>query len=261
MAIQPKRRPVIQKGTGYTYNADTFAEHRVTNFYTGGSAEELLKRVEPFEMFGRKFITFDTETHPHFASSQQVPPNVVRRWVGSGKHANPQDFPFCISVCDGKNSYTLFDSVADNFKQLKALAQLLEDASIEKIAHNTKYDMHMCANAGVKIRGKLHDTVVLAKIIDENRTSYQLRDIAARLPGGITKFEYMVDAYKQMHKVTDYRQIPRDLLEQYANADVWNCYLEFVTDFAKLEGEGLMALYENEMELMIALYAMERYGM
>ena len=261
MAIQPKRRPVIKKGTGYTYNTDTFAEHRVTNFYTVGSAEELLKRVEPFEMFGRKFITFDTETHPHFASSQQVPPNVVRRWVGSGKHANPQDFPFCISICDGKNSYTLFDSVADNFKQLKALAPLLEDASIEKIAHNTKYDMHMCANAGVKLKGKLHDTVVLAKIIDENRTSYQLRDIAARLPGGITKFEYMVDAYKQMHKVTDYRQIPRDLLEQYANADVWNCYLEFITDFAKLEGEGLMALYENEMELMIALYAMERYGM
>lgn len=262
MAIQPKKKPVIRKGEGYTYNPATFAkEHKVSNFFVVESAEELMKRVQPFEMYGRRFITFDTETHPHFTSSTQVPDSVVRRWVGSGKHANPQDFPFCISICDGTNSFTLFDSVADNFKELRALAPLLEDASIEKIAHNTKFDMHMCANAGVKLKGRLHDTVVLAKIIDENRHSYQLRDIAARLPGGITKFEYMVDNYKQMYKVSDYRQIPRELLEQYANADVWNCYLEFITDFAKLDDEGLMPLYENEMELMIALYAMERYGM
>ncbi len=262
MAIQSKRKPVIQKGTGYTYNADTFdKEHKVSNFFVVDSAEELLQRVKPFELFGRRFVTFDTETHPHFASSQQVPAHVVRRWVGSGKHANPQDFPFCISICDGTNSFTLYDSVADGFKQLKALAPLLEDETLEKIAHNTKFDMHMCANAGVKLKGKLHDTVVLAKIIDENRHSYQLRDIAARLPRGITKFEYMVDAYKQMNKVSDYRQIPRKLLSEYANADVWNCYLEFMDDYPKLTEQGLLDLYNNEMELMIALYAMERYGM
>ena len=262
MAIQPKRRPLIQKGTGYSYNPDTFKnEHKVPNFFEVGSAEELLQRVEPFEMFGRRFITFDTETHPHYKDSQQVPATVVRRWVGTGKHANPQDYPFCISVCDGKNSYTLYDSVANGFKELRALAPILEDSTIEKIAHNTKFDMHMCANAGVKLLGKLHDTVVLAKIIDENRHSYQLRDIAARLPRGITKFEYMVDAYKQMNKVSDYRQIPRELLSEYANADVWNCYLEFAEDYPKLEEQGLLDLYNNEMELMIALYAMERYGM
>ena len=261
MAIQPKRRPVIQKGTGYTYNADTFAkEHKVSNFFVV-SAEELLKRVKPFELFGRKFITFDTETHPHFANSQLVPESVVRRWVGTGKSAVPQDFPFCISICDGTNSYTVFDSVQNDFAEMKKLAPLLEDSSIEKIAHNTKFDMHMLANAGMKIVGKLHDTVVLAKLIDENRKSFQLRDIAAKLPRGITKFEYMVDNYKQMHGVKDYRQIPRELLSEYANADVWNCFLEFFEDFQKLEGQGLMDLYNNEMELMVALYAMERYGM
>lgn len=262
MAIQPKRQPVIRKGTGYTYNPETFAkEHKIPNFHTVTSAEQLLERVEPFELMGRRFITFDTETHPHYASSQQVPESVVRRWVGSGKHATPQDYPFCISICDGKHSYTLFDSVANGFAELRKLAPLLEDPTVEKIAHNTKFDMHMLANAGVRLVGKLHDTVVLAKIIDENRHSYQLRDIAARLHGGVTKFEYMVDAYKQLNKVSDYRQIPRELLEQYANADVWNCYLEFITDFVKLDNEGLRPLYDNEMELMVALYAMERYGM
>lgn len=121
--------------------------------------------------------------------------------------------------------------------------------------------MHMFANAGLKIVGRLHDTVVLSKLANENRRSFQLRDLAARKKGGIVKFEYMVDAYKQMNKVSDYRQIPRELLSEYANADVWNCYLTFITEYEKLEQDELVGLYDNECELMVALYAMERYGM
>lgn len=260
--IQSKKRPVIQKGNGYSYIAATFAkEHAKENFIEVEDPDELLRLVEPFEYRGRKFITFDTETHPHFKSSQEVPPTVVRRWVGTGKQATPQDYPFCLSICDGKNAYTIYDSIENGFAKLKKLAPLFEDPSIEKIAHNTKFDMHMFANAGLRIVGKLHDTVVLSKLADENRTSYALRDLAARKKGGIVKFEYMVDAYKQMNKVKDYRMIPKELLTQYANADVWNCYLTFITEYDKLVEDELEGLYNNEMELMVALYAMERYGM
>ena len=121
--------------------------------------------------------------------------------------------------------------------------------------------MHMFANAGMKIKGHVHDTVVLSKLANENRTSFQLRDLAARLPGGIVKFEFMVDSYKTLNKVTDYRQIPRELLTQYGGADVWNCYLEFITDYEKLEKDELVEVYDKECELMVALYAMERFGL
>lgn len=262
MVIQPKKRHVIQKGNGYSYNPATFAkEHKQPNFFEVATAEEMLSRVKPFEFMGRKFITFDTETSAHYKSSQQLPKSVVRRWVGTGKSATPQDYPFCISICDGKNSYTLYDSIENDFKEFKKLAPLFEDPTIEKIAHNTKFDMHMKANVGCKIVGKVHDTVVLTKLTDENRTSYKLRDLAARYDGGITKYEYMVDSYKQMNKVSDYRQIPRELLSEYANADVWNCYLAFINEYPKLIADDLVELYDNEMELMIVLYAMERYGM
>lgn len=260
--IQPKKRPVIQKGNGYSYNPATFAtEHAYDNFIEIEDPQEILSRIEPFEFNGRKFITFDTETHPYFNSSHHVPPNIVRRWVGTGKNAVPQDMPFSLQVCDGKNSFIIYDTVENNFEKFKQLAPLFEDETVEKIAHNTKFDMHMFANAGMRIVGKLHDTVVLAKLADENRTSYQLRDLAAHKKGGIVKFEYMVDAYKQNNKVKDYRLIPRELLTQYGGADVWNCFLVFTTEYEKLEEDGLVDLYNNEMELMIALYAMERYGM
>lgn len=262
MSIQPKKKPVIQKGNGYVYNPATFAkEFKQPNFFTVDTAEELLERVKPFEFRDRRFITFDTETSAYFKNSQMLPKHIVRRWVGTGKSATPQDYPFCISICDGKNSFTLYDGPENDFAQIKGLAPLLEDRSIEKIAHNTKYDMCMLANAGVKIVGRLHDTVVLTKLTDENRRSYQLRDLAARYKGGITVFEYMVDNYKQMNKVTDYRQIPRELLSEYANADVWNAFLAFTNEYPLLERDELVDLYNNEMELMIALYSMERRGM
>jgi len=262
MIIKPKKQFVIQKGSGYTYDPATFAkEHKQPNFFEVATAEEMLARVKPFEFLGRKFIVFDTETSAHFKSSQQLPPTVVRRWVGSGKTATPQDFPFCISICDGKNSYTLYDDAKNNFNEFKKLAPLFEDPTIEKIAHNTKFDMHMKANIGCKIVGKLHDTVVLTKLTDENRTSYKLRDLAAHYEGGITKYEYMVDTYKQMNKVSDYRMIPRELLTEYANADVWNAYLTFTNEYPRLIEDELEELYNNEMELMVVLYAMERYGM
>lgn len=136
--IQPKKMPVIKKGIGYTYNPATFAkEHAYPNFIEVEDPLELLNLVEPFEFKGRRFITFDTETHPHFKSSHEVPRGVVRRWVGTGKSATPQDYPFCLSICDGKNSYTIYDTVQNGFTKFKQLASLFEDPTIEKIAHNT----------------------------------------------------------------------------------------------------------------------------
>lgn len=260
--IQPKKKPVIKKGEGYTYNPATFIkEHKVPNFFTIDDPQELLRRVDPFVLDGRRFITFDTETHPVFRDSHLVPPSIVRRWVGTGKSAVPQDVPFCMSICDGKNAFSIFDTEENNFEKFKQLAPLFEDPLIEKVAHNAKFDMHMFANIDMKIVGKLHDTLVLAKLVDENRPSYKLKDIAKYLHGGIVKFEYMVDAYKQTAKVKNYMDIPRELLSEYANADVWNCHQVFVQEYPSLIEDDLVALYENELELMIALYAMERYGM
>lgn len=260
--IQSKKKAVIMKGAGYAYDAKTFAtNHKISNFYEVSTAEELLERVKPFELLGRKFITFDTETHPYFKSSQDVPKSVVRRWVGKGKSALPQDYPFCISVCDGTASYTLYDTVANGFAEFKKLAPLFEDPTIEKIAQNVKFDMHMFANAGLRIIGKLHDTIVLCKLVNENRPSFMLRDLARKKKGGIVKFEDMVDHFKQVFKVSDYRSIPRELLSEYANADVWNVFVVFYDEFEKLLKYELMDLYENELCVTIVTYEMERYGM
>jgi DNA polymerase-1 len=268
--IQPKKKPVIKKGNGFVYDPATFyKDHHVPNSYEVDDPQIILDNIKPLEFIGRKFISFDTETHPHYAKSSDVPPSVVRRWVGKGKKAVPQDYPFSLQVSDGTNNYCIYDTMANNFNKFRALAPLFEDSTIEKIAHNVKFDMHQMHNISMKIKGKLHDTVVLAKIANENRLGFELRELASKLPNGIIKFEYMVDTYKQLNHVTDYRQIPKELLSEYGCADVWNCIHEFVKEYTSIleqdkaskPGQTLEGIYINEMEATIALYAMERRGM
>lgn len=269
--IKPKRQSVIKKGTSYAYNPATFdAEHTMPNVYGVDTAEEVFKLITPFEYRGRKFLVLDTEDYALPIKSNDLGPNHVRRWVGKGKKAIPVDVPFCMSFCDGINMVTLYDSIENGFAEFQKIRVWLEDINIEKVFHNTKFDMHMLANVNFKIAGKLHDTVVLAKLANENRFSFMLRDIAGKLPGGIIKYEYMVDSYKRDFKVSDYRMIPRKLMDYYAGCDVWNCYLEFIHDYDVIVKEDagvsdgmqkLEDLYNNEMDLMIGLWAMERFGM
>lgn len=261
-AIQPKRKSVIQKGTTFRYNPLTFKEeHLSPNSFGTDKAEDVFKLIKPFEFMGRKFLFLDTEDHPVDIKNHEMPGNVVRRWVGKGKQSKPVDIPFCMSFCDGTNMVTLYDTLEAGYPELQKMRVWLEDVTIEKVFHNTKFDMHMLANVGFKMCGKLHDTVVLAKLANENRFSFMLKDLAAKLPGGEVKFEYMVDAYKKEHKIGDYRHIPRELMTEYANFDVWNCYIEFMADYKIVLEEGLEPLYDNELELMMALWAMERFGM
>jgi len=259
--IKAKKAPVIKKGNGYVYSPSTFDQFIVPYFHEVSSAAELLIAIDPMIIDDRKFIWFDTETHPYYKNSQLVPKTVVRRWVGTGKKATPQDFPFSMAICDGKNAYVLFDTIGNGFKEMRKLAPLFEDPTIEKCAHNAKYDMHMTANAGMKIVGRIHDTAVAAKITDENRFSFKLVDLAKHAKGSTVVFEYMVDTYKQLNKIVDYRDIPRPLMTQYTCADTWNDCVVFQNEWERLKAENLMPLYDRECEYLMVAYAMERYGM
>jgi DNA polymerase-1 len=255
--IKAKKQPVIKAGTTISYNPETF--EKPDHYIETDDPMVILSNIKPFELCGRKFITFDTETHPVDLKNNDIPSNIVRRWVGRGKTAKPQDFPFCISICDGVNAYTIYDNIDNNFDKFKALAPLITDHTIDKIAHNSKYDLTMLKNAGLKLSGKIHDTVILSKLVDENRKAYSLKKLAESYEGGDVKYEYMVDAYKKANKVVDYRHIPKPLLSAYANADVWNCYILFKNEYPLLE--DMQDLYETELEVMIALWEMEWHGM
>jgi len=62
---------------------------------------------------------------------------------------------------------------------LPVFTDLLEDDSTEKRLSNAKYDQHMLANHGIRLRGHIVDTVDMDFCIDENRQgSHGLKDCA-----------------------------------------------------------------------------------
>lgn len=268
--IRSKKKPVIQKGEGYVYNPATFyQEHHVEFFHEATDPQELLSVIKPLEFMGGRYIFFDTETHPYFASSHDLPPNVVRRWVDTGKKAKPQDFPFSMQFCGDSDAYIIHDSVDNGFRLFKQLAPLFLDPTITFVIHNAKFDMHMTQNVGMKIVGRIIDTVVLAKLVNENRPDFTLLGLASRTKDGIVKFEHMLETYKQLNHVTDYRQIPRPLINEYGCADVWNAKCVFIKEYTSMieqdktskPRQRLQDVFNNETELTVALYAMERRGM
>ena len=250
--IKPKSLPTVKPRTVETFDAKNFEEFGITT----DDPDVVLQQFKPFIWEGRKFMFFDTETYPYYESSQDVPPDRVRRWVGTGKNAVPQDLPFVISVGNGEQNWTL----RGDPETLCRLRPLFEWNDIEKVAHNIKFDMHMLENIGIVVNGRLHDTLVLAKIVNENRKTFTLRALAEE-HGGIIKYEDIVDHYKRAHRVKRYDKLPEILLGSYANADIYNCYLVFVNEYPMLEPENLNDVYETECACIRPLYQMERTGM
>jgi DNA polymerase-1 len=67
---------------------------------------------------------------------------------------------------------------------LKHLRPIYEDESIEKIAHNGKFDIHMLAREGITVKGFAWDTQIAMHILNENERvsggSYRLKDLVTK---------------------------------------------------------------------------------
>lgn len=260
--IQAKATNIVAKGM-QQYDPATFEQFKQPNFFEC-SAEYVLANIRPatFDFLpGYKFIDFDTETFFTGIAAGSLPANVVRRWIktSSSKYI-PNDFPFCISVCDGTNAFVVYDTLQNKFAEFKKLAPLLEDRSISKIGHNIDFDLHMLANAGVDLIGELFDSMVSAKLVRADAFSNRLVDIARDMPEGITVYEKMVDSYKSFNRITDYRRIPHDLMTQYTCADVWNSFYAFKHHYPLILENQQLELLNIENKIMRIGFSMERQG-
>lgn len=245
------------------YNPATFEKFAMPNFQEV-SAEELLERISPatFDFLpGRRFISTDTETFYTGVPAERLPKEVVRRWIKQKQKYIPNDFPFCIPICDGKNAFVVYDTLQNQFKEFKKLEKLLADPTIDKIYHNSTYDQHMKANAKVNVRGRIHDTAILSRLVRADAFSHRLIDVVKDMPGSISIFEHMLDAYKATMRITDYRYIPHDLMTQYTCADTWNTMIAFQNLYPLVEELDIKELYELESAISARVaYSMERIG-
>jgi DNA polymerase I len=66
---------------------------------------------------------------------------------------------------------------------LSALKEVLEDPAIKKCGHNIKFDARILANAGVKLRGVVFDSMLASILLDPAKPGHKLEQLALDLLG------------------------------------------------------------------------------
>jgi DNA polymerase I-like protein with 3'-5' exonuclease and polymerase domains len=142
-----------------------------------------------------------------------------------------------------------------------ALKKILE-LPCDKVFHNAMYDVGWLSAIGLEVSGRICDTMIAAPLVDENRFSYRLKDVAMDYVGD-TKSEaglyeaardFGVDAKGEMHK------LPAMYVGPYAEQDaavtlkLWNALK------VKIIKQELTTVLNLETELFPVLFNMKKRG-
>jgi len=177
---------------------------------------------------------------------------------------NPMTAKLCgisISLGAGNGAYIPTMCPEDHLDQeivIETLRGIFENNSIAKIGHNIKYDLVVLENAGVKIQGPLHDTLIAAWIVDASRSGYSMDAVA------LGTLDYECISIKELigsgKTQTTFNHVPIADAYPYASEDVditfqlWNIFEPQLTG-------DLKKLYEEiEMPLVRVLAAMRIAG-
>ena len=138
----------------------------------------------------------------------------------------------------------------------EALAPLLENDAIKKIGQNLKFDSQMLAQHGVNFRGITFDTMIAAYLLNPDRRSFTLGNLAQDYLG------LAVSEYSDVTaNVESFADVALKQATDYAAEDAhvaWLLRNHFVPMISEAELERV--LYEIEVPLISVLSLMERRG-
>ena len=141
------------------------------------------------------------------------------------------------------------------------LAFYLEDASIKKVLHNAKFDMHMLKKEGINLKGLYMDTMVAMHLLNENEPSFALKNLATKY-GEHFGFEDKSSTYEELFGKCGFENTPLDIGTVYACKDTHLTYKfsQWInTYFDKMP--KLHNLYFNvELPITEICYTMEQNG-
>lgn len=170
--------------------------------------------------------------------------------------------PFIAGCEDFEGTVKFYRPEESNWKEF---VKIMEDPTIEKIAHGSKFEIKMCQHMGIKVAGKWNDTMGLSVLVNE----YQPINLDA-LSKNLLKENYkgaVQDWLKVNKKVfikeygrePNYSDVPSEILEPYLEKDL-DCTLKLFAMWHKYVITYFPYLYELETELAWRVVEMEDRG-
>lgn len=239
------------------------------HYHYSSIVEDLVERMLSSDV---KLIALDTET---YYDDDLARSGAITKWIKGSKNNRPFGVSMFFEI-NGKREGWWIDT------DIEELAPIFEDESIAKILHNSKYDINMLANLGLRVRGKIWDTMAMMHLIDEEmlcrtpsgkmKKSKALKDLAFHfLNGDAHVLENLVS--KVRANIAQELEIPKsevnykqandaasNIMKDYAIADTEFTYDLFPIFLQDLTSQSLLATYDLEMEAMFAVINMERRG-
>jgi DNA polymerase-1 len=155
-----------------------------------------------------------------------------------------------------------YPGAPDQLNRQAVLARLkpwLENGQPQKIGQNLKFDRHVLANHGIRLKGIAHDTL-LESYVAESHMPHDLDSLAARFTS-LSVITYHDVAGKGARQI-GFDQVDLDTATQYAAEDADVTLRVHDALYPQIEqAAGLKRVYEN-IELPVAdiLFRMERNG-
>ena len=149
----------------------------------------------------------------------------------------------------------------DRKKVLKWFQDVLNTSAI-KIFHNAMYDVCWIRHLGLKIHGRIIDTMIACALVDENRFRYDLNSVAKEFIGRGKDESALYTAAKEWGvdpKVEMYK-LPAMYVGAYAEKDA-EITLELWQELKKqIEIQDITSIFQLEVELFPCLVEMRFLG-
>ncbi len=141
------------------------------------------------------------------------------------------------------------------------LKPFLENPSLKKMFHNSKFDIHMFRKEGIVIKGLYLDTMVAMHLLNENEPSFALKNLATKY-GRYFGFEDKSMTYEELFGKGGFEKTPLDIGTVYACKDTHLTYkfgMWILEQFERLP--KLKKLYfEIELPITEVCIEMEKNG-
>jgi len=190
-----------------------------------------------------EWIVFDVETTGVDVYEDYIVGNVLT--------AVSKDLHFYIPTKHDTDDFQL-----DHELVMNKLKSIYEDETINKIAHNSKFDIQMLTNEGIDVNGFIWDTQEAMKLLNENERSFALKPLVDKY------LKIPSKTYGQLFGKKGFNEIDLKLALAYAakDGDVTNKLKDFQVKHMKKMPEVYKYCVEVEMPLIPIIVRMERLG-
>ena len=155
--------------------------------------------------------------------------------------------------------------------------KIFQNENITKVFHNAMYDVcWIRAVTGMKMKGRIVDTMIAASVIDENRFKYSLDSLSKDY---LNEEKYKYDLQQKTLEwsggtvkdpMTNMHKLPASIVKEYAKQDVnltyklWNIFNKQIDEvlYTKEDGEQKTCrqIFELETKLFLCLVDMKFKG-